>query len=791
MNPFSTALRMGHDVEALIRHASRVIPGMGPRIQKALSMGYTMEQIADYLAKTEGGENPRSKKDPTSFGARTSETGLESEKRQRRRAKEAKLAGVFAPGPIAGGLIGAAAGGLVGGVPGAIGGAVAGSTGTADLLAGYEQKLAEGSELSFADYLRAAGKAGAKGLSAAAATALFQQLYGGAQAARAAGQAAAGGGGGGAPGGLLGGPGTGPVGGAPAPGGYNPIGFQGTTINVGPGAPVPAPSAPPVGPAAPPTTGPVATGPAPTQAPSQGLSATAAKQAAQNAAVMQQYKQTYQVFESLNATRGLQLLMEKVQDPQQVAAFMIQIHGPNFPKTIEKSTGKGYLQAIREAMAYAPQEAAAIKARFEGGIKKTPQPTRAAQAQPQAQVTEIPPQEGVIRLPEGEPYAPGQERTIEPYGDLPSAQRTPKGVSPQPSAPVAPRAGLPAPKPKAQVQEAPLPVEKKAAAEPERILEKAVSKASPEEQKKAFDAITGIGAIGFLKKLNGQIDDAGAVSYMNRIYGSVAPKVEKETGKKFDEAVMDALAHIKTEKKAAAENKKKVEPAGPNDPLTILFKAVPRVKSRAISSLDSKLKSSNVLGAFYDRNTGIMRTIFNDGSAYEYDNVPFDVFEKAVEGNQKPITEGENTFGVWFKDKEKSIGAAFNREIIKKKEEYPYIKLEKSSLNEPERQVREAVLVHRASDLFAPFEATRRRGRQLTKAQALKVAMDSLREMSDDDVTDMVALVEERLMSSGKLKHPPTVSRLQKEFEKDIAESTPASTASPNASKKRRKTKEK
>lgn len=175
-------------------------------------------------------------------------------------------------------------------------------------------------------------------------------------------------------------------------------------------------------------------------------------------------------------------------------------------------------------------------------------------------------------------------------------------------------------------------------------------------------------------------------------------------------------------------------------------------------------KSSNVIGTFYNPDTKEMRAVFGSGGVYTYPNVELEDFQNVVGGKAKPITEGENTLGFWYRKKDKSSGAAFDKYIKKQKEKYPHTKLEPSQYTLPEKQILTAKRTFLASDFFEPFKKQRKRGRHVEKGKALKDMESSLKEMDDDFVGDIVEYIEEQL--KGVLKNPPTVSRLQKEYKK-------------------------
>lgn len=185
---------------------------------------------------------------------------------------------------------------------------------------------------------------------------------------------------------------------------------------------------------------------------------------------------------------------------------------------------------------------------------------------------------------------------------------------------------------------------------------------------------------------------------------------------------------------------------------------------KTVKPLANSLKSSNVVGAFYDADTNKMRIVFRSGDMYEYDNITLDELEKVTGGKAKPITEGATQYGFWFPDKKKSVGAAFSKFIKKKADEFPYRKLDKSELRPNEEQMRDAVRTFNISGIFEPFKEQRKKGQQLEKGKVLREMEPALQDVDDDFLQEMVDLIESKL----GLKTPIKVSRLQKEFRKEF-----------------------
>ena len=179
-------------------------------------------------------------------------------------------------------------------------------------------------------------------------------------------------------------------------------------------------------------------------------------------------------------------------------------------------------------------------------------------------------------------------------------------------------------------------------------------------------------------------------------------------------------------------------------------------------SLQNSLKSSNVSGVFYDDKTNKMRIIFKSGSPYEYENATIKELEQVIGGKAKPITEGANQYGFWFPEKNKSVGAAFNKFIKKKEEEFPFRPLEKKELKPEELQAQESQRTFNVTNFFEPFKKLRKKGQQHLKGQVLKELVPAMKNMDDEEAQAIVAEIEEKL----GLKNPATIKRLLKEIEK-------------------------
>jgi len=200
-------------------------------------------------------------------------------------------------------------------------------------------------------------------------------------------------------------------------------------------------------------------------------------------------------------------------------------------------------------------------------------------------------------------------------------------------------------------------------------------------------------------------------------------------------------------------------------------KEITKKSRRKVKPVAGALKSSNVRGAFYDSDSNKLRVVFapssktkQRGSVYTYDNIDKETFENLSGGKAKPITEGENKFGLWFNKKNPSVGAAFSKFIKKNADKYPYEKVGDSDYTVEENLIAEADRTFLISDIFKPFEEIRKKGRNITKASQLKEIIPNIKQMRDEDVVEMIESIESNL----KLKNPATMKRLEKEIKKRV-----------------------
>lgn len=82
------------------------------------------------------------------------------------------------------------------------------------------------------------------------------------------------------------------------------------------------------------------------------------------------------------------------------------------------------------------------------------------------------------------------------------------------------------------------------------------------------------------------------------------------------------------------------------------------------------INSSNVWGTAYDPRTNKMKVRFHNGSEYEYDGVPINIYRAVISGNAAAKTLGQNQYGRWWPTKSPSIGAALNQYV--KAAGFPY-----------------------------------------------------------------------------------------------------------------------
>lgn len=86
----------------------------------------------------------------------------------------------------------------------------------------------------------------------------------------------------------------------------------------------------------------------------------------------------------------------------------------------------------------------------------------------------------------------------------------------------------------------------------------------------------------------------------------------------------------------------------------------------------AQLNSSNVYGFSYDPRNKKMKVRFQEGSIYNYDDVPPLIFKAFQAGAIPARTKGKNKFGEWWIGKKPSLGASFFNLI---RDRFPYQKV--------------------------------------------------------------------------------------------------------------------
>lgn len=172
--PFTASTLLGYKPDEIIKFLVKNVPGLDKKIEKALAVGYTTDQILDFLKKQ--GDSPKSRKKYEEQYSRpfTDEAGrLTETQRQEKGRKAARkqdfLSETLDPKRLLSAGIGAGVGYATGGPVGAVTGAMGGSEAYDDIIRRYEQHKAEGGSLGLKDFLGSIAKGGAK---AAGATAL-------------------------------------------------------------------------------------------------------------------------------------------------------------------------------------------------------------------------------------------------------------------------------------------------------------------------------------------------------------------------------------------------------------------------------------------------------------------------------------------------------------------------------------------------------------------------------------------------------------------------------------------
>ena len=173
------------------------------------------------------------------------------------------------------------------------------------------------------------------------------------------------------------------------------------------------------------------------------------------------------------------------------------------------------------------------------------------------------------------------------------------------------------------------------------------------------------------------------------------------------------------------------------------------------------LKSSNVRYADYDAEDQKLQVLFapsgtsKSGQIYEYFDVPKGDVEKMMEGSGTAVTTGANSFRAWFGGKNPSIGRAFH-DFIKKKDDagdsvYPYRKISESYVKDKDLlKVRGADTVFKTTQYVDAFEDLVLKSQSKTRAEGLKLVSDTLKEIPDNILSEMIFEVTKAV--SGEVK---------------------------------------
>ena len=167
MNPFVNAKILGKSAEEVLNFLKNWNPKMADKIKQAFALGYTADEVMDYLGngfdtaqdKTPKGERPQYEKALGIMG----ENKPESVKQARAEREKDVLSDVLDPNRMMAAAGGAGIGMLTGGPAGAIAGGIGGAVGYEDLAKRYQEHVQQGGNLSLNDFLKSA----MKGVSAA------------------------------------------------------------------------------------------------------------------------------------------------------------------------------------------------------------------------------------------------------------------------------------------------------------------------------------------------------------------------------------------------------------------------------------------------------------------------------------------------------------------------------------------------------------------------------------------------------------------------------------------------
>lgn len=188
------------------------------------------------------------------------------------------------------------------------------------------------------------------------------------------------------------------------------------------------------------------------------------------------------------------------------------------------------------------------------------------------------------------------------------------------------------------------------------------------------------------------------------------------------------------------------------------------------------IPSSTIRSLHYNAKDKYAQALFQDGSIYEYFNVPEEDLNEVRGGNAIVKGEGENAFRIYYPGKDPSVGAAFDRFI--KKGGYDYNKItDDQARSKHMLAVKKSDRIHKAADTADTFSEIFERAK--TKQQAIKVKEISDVAASLDDELLEQYILEARLayrklskeaQKQGKRKQTATSKRVAKAVEKRVAE---------------------
>lgn len=183
MNPFANATIFGYKPDEILNFLKKASPQMAEKVQKAMALGYSTEEIVKFLGKSFDGSTPKDKQKGPDYESamRIMQSSAPSSMQQAKAERESKeqdvLSTVLTRGAPA--AIGAGIGGLVGGPAGAMAGGAAGLKGTQELMNKYQEHVQTGGSLSLTDWLKSIMKGGAAGAAALQAPKLLAAIQAG------------------------------------------------------------------------------------------------------------------------------------------------------------------------------------------------------------------------------------------------------------------------------------------------------------------------------------------------------------------------------------------------------------------------------------------------------------------------------------------------------------------------------------------------------------------------------------------------------------------------------------